>query len=76
MEGLIKMITDKTGISHEHATTAVNTVLTFVKQKLPPGVGDHLDSFIDNDNSKDAGSAGAGGLADNLKDKLGGLFGK
>ena len=74
MEHLIKSISDKTGISEENATTAVHTVLSFIKDKLPPGIGEHLDSFIKDDHL--AGSNDNGGLVGSLKDKLGGLFGK
>lgn len=71
MEALIKMVAEKTGISTEQATTAVDTVMGFVKDKLPGGFGDQLESLLGN---ADAGSLGD--LADGLKDKLGGFFGK
>ncbi len=74
MEPLIKLVAEKTGISHEQATSAVNTVLNFVKDKLPAGIGQQLDGFI-NDGDK-TGSTGTGGGIDSLKDALGGMFGK
>ncbi len=70
MEALIKMVSEKTGISHEQAATAVNTVVNFLKDKLPAGVGQHLDTIVNSENSS------GGGIADNLKDKLGNMFGK
>jgi len=39
MEALIKMVSEKTGISEAQATTAVNTVVTFLKDKMPAGIG-------------------------------------
>ena len=73
MEALIKLVSEKTGISHDQATTAVHTVLNFVKEKLPPGIGQHLDGYVnDNKNS----STGGGGIVNDLKDKMGGIFGK
>jgi uncharacterized protein (DUF2267 family) len=71
MEALIKMVTDKTGISHEQAATAVTTVISFLKDKLPGGLGEQLDAYV-----KDGNGSSVGGIADSLKDKMGGLFGK
>jgi nucleoid DNA-binding protein len=36
MDDLIKLVAEKTGISPEQAKTAVETVMGFVKEKLPP----------------------------------------
>lgn len=70
MEQIIKMITEKTGISTEQATTAVNVVTDFLKDKLPAGMGNQLDGLLKGDTSS------LGDLAGELKDKLGGMFGK
>ncbi|MGV8880334.1 MAG: hypothetical protein ACOH2A_15040 [Sphingobacteriaceae bacterium] len=71
MQQLIKLVTEKTGISTEQATTAVNVVTDFLKDKLPAGLGSQLDSLLS------GGDTGApGDLADGLKDKLSGMFGK
>ncbi len=71
MEQLIKLITEKTGISNEQAATAVNVVTGFLKDKLPAGLGSQLDGLLN------GGSAGSvNDLADGLKDKIGGMFGK
>lgn len=61
MEQLIKMVTEKTGISAEQAKGAVETVLGFLKDKIP-GVGGQIDGLL---------SGNLGGLADMAKDKLG-----
>ena len=37
MQALIKMVSEKTGISEAQATTAVNTVIGFLKDKMPAG---------------------------------------
>lgn len=71
MESLIKMVSEKTGISNEQATTAVETVVGFLKDKLPGGFGDQIASYLNN-----ADTDALGGLADGLKDQLGGFFGK
>ncbi len=61
MEQLIKMVADKTGISPDQAKGAVDTVLGFLKDKIP-GIGGQIDGIMGGD---------VGGLADMAKDKLG-----
>jgi hypothetical protein len=62
MDELIKLVTQKTGISEAQAKTAVETVVTFLKQKLPAPLASQVDSAL------------AGGMP-NLG-ALGGLLGK
>ncbi|WP_020470551.1 DUF2267 domain-containing protein [Zavarzinella formosa] len=66
MEELITMVAQKTGIPPEQAKAAVETVLGYVKGKLPPAVGGQIDQFL----------SGGNGTLDDLKSKIGGLFGK
>lgn len=61
MEQLIKMVTEKTGISPDQAKGAVDVVMGFLKDKIP-GIGGQLDGLMSGD---------LGGLADMAKDKLG-----
>lgn len=68
MENLIKTVCEKAGISEEQAKSAVETVVNFIKDKLPAGFGDQVDNFLK--------SGPAGDIADNLKDKVGGFFKK
>lgn len=70
MEQLIKMISEKTGISETQATTALHTVIGFLKDKMPAGIGSQVESFIK------GGSGSLGDMAGGLKDKMGGMFGK
>ncbi len=69
MDELIKQVSQKTGISEAQAKVAVETVLNFLKDKLPQPIAGRLDDIV----------AGAGDLdLDNLGDLakgLGGLFG-
>ena len=66
MEQLIKMVSEKTGISTEQATTAVKTVMDFIQDKLPAGLKGSMDSLL----------SGGGNMAEGIKDKIGGMFGK
>ena len=68
MDSIVKLVAEKTGISESQAKVAVDTVAGYLKTKLPAGVGSQVDSFLGGSGSS------AGGLADGLKDGLGGLF--
>ena len=68
----IAMVVQKTGISNDQATTAVHTVISFLKEKLPAPLASQLDSLV-------AGGAAAsmlGGLAGGAGSMLGGLGGQ
>lgn len=71
MEELIKQIVSKTGISEAQARSAAETVVGFLKSKLPDAVGGHIDSAL-------GSAAGALGGLDigSVTSSLGGLFGK
>lgn len=66
MDELIKLVTQKTGLSPELARKAAETVLGFVKAKLPPAVASQIDSLIAGESP-----GGLGGLAGGLGDLLG-----
>ncbi len=61
MEQLIKLVTEKTGISADQAKGAIETVIGFIKDKIP-GIGGQIEGLM---------SGNLGGLADMAKDKLG-----
>jgi uncharacterized protein (DUF2267 family) len=63
MNDLIKLVAQKTGLSEEVAKVAVETVVGFLKDKLPPPIAKQIDSDI------------SGNTAD-LLSGLGGLLGK
>lgn len=62
MDELIKLVSQKTGISNEQAKQAIDTVVGFLKQKLPAPIGAQIDTVL------------KGGMPD--LGALGGLFGK
>lgn len=69
MQELIKVVTEKAGISEGQAKTAVETVVNFLKDKLPGGIGGQVESFL----SGQAGTVGT--VIDTVKDKASGLLG-
>ena len=62
---LVKLVSSKTGLNEEMATLAVDTVIGFLKQKLPPELSGQLDSLL-------SGQESSSGILDAVK----GLFGK
>ena len=69
MDELVRQVTQRTGISEEQARTAVETVVGFLKERLPAPIAAQVDSVIG------GGAGAAGGLADKAGDMLGGLGG-
>ena len=65
MDELVKMVADKVGITEAQAKQAVETVLGFLKEKLPEPIAGQLDAVLDGDVS---------GLGD-LAGGIGKLFG-
>ena len=68
MDELIKQVTAKTGISEDQARSAVNTVLDFVKGRLPAPIAGQIDNAI-------SGEGGMGGTLGDMASKAGGLLG-
>jgi len=63
VEELIQKVSEKAGITGEQAKSAVNTVMDFIKNKVP-GIGDKIKDMI-------AGGGGDGGMVDNIRKKMG-----
>jgi len=63
MDELIKLVAQKTGIPEAKAKVAVETVLKFLKDKLPDPIAAQLDGLL------------AGGSPTDLLGSLGGLLG-
>jgi hypothetical protein len=64
MDELIKLVSQKTGLPDNKAKIAVDTVVNFLKQKLPPGMAGQLDAVL-----------AGGAIPDDLTKGLGGLLG-
>ncbi len=63
MDELISMVVKKTGISQDQAKMAVQTVVQFIKEKLPAPIAGQIDGILKGGSLKDAAG------------KLGGLLG-
>jgi len=68
MEELIKMVSQKVGISESQAKSAVDTIVSFLKDKMPGGIGSQVESFISGNSSS------VENAVDGLKEKASGLF--
>jgi hypothetical protein len=66
---LVQLIQEKTGISEEQAQGALNTVVGFLKERLPEPIAGQIDGLISADISGAADQFGS------LAAGLGGLFG-
>lgn len=68
MEELVKLVSQKTGIPENTARQAVDTVLGYLKERLPDPIAGQVEALL-----------AGGGLPDDLGDiakGLGGLLGK
>ena len=65
MDELIKQVTKKVGISEDQAKQAVETVLGFLKDKLPAPIASQVEGVLSGGGTPDVGDVGK---------KLGGLF--
>lgn len=75
MEELIQTISEKAGITADQAKSALEAVLAHFKDKLPMGIGEKLESFLQNGTSSaEDGAAKSTDFLGGLKEKLEGLF--
>jgi hypothetical protein len=70
MDELINRVTTKTGLSPDQAKAAVESVVGFLKEKLPAPLANSLHSLVSG--VEDSGE----GLASKTTAALGNLFGK
>ena len=66
MDELVKMVSEKTGISEEQAQQAVKTVVGYLKDKLPKPIAGQIDKALS------GGQVDADELSKGLGDLLGG----
>ncbi len=68
MEELVREVTQKTGISEQQAKGAIDTVIGYLKGKLPGPVASQLDAVL--------AGGGSGGTAQDMLGGMGGMLGK
>jgi hypothetical protein len=71
MDEIIQRLIERTGLPEDKAATAADTVIGFLKEKLPAPVASQIDKVIAGDES--------GGIADRLRgmgSNVGGMFGR
>lgn len=71
MQELINQVAQRTGIPADKAQTAVDTVVGYLKQRLPNPVSSQLDNAV----SGKSGGEG-GGLGEAARSAAGGMFKK
>ena len=70
MDELVNQVVQKTGISQDQATQAVQTVVGYLKDKLPGPVASQLDSVLGGQ-----GQSSYGGIMGQAGQAIGGMFG-
>ncbi|MDR1679944.1 MAG: hypothetical protein LBR81_09260 [Prevotellaceae bacterium] len=75
---IVKMVAKKANLSESVAQTAVDTVLNMLKDKLPPSIGDALNTYLASSGTKGSAKSKNSALGElgNVAGALGGLFGK
>ncbi len=68
MNELVKLVSEKTGLSEDMSKKAAETVLDYLKNKLPAPIASQIDGLLR--------SGSAGSSANDLVSGLGGLLGK
>jgi hypothetical protein len=85
IDGLVKEISERTGLPHDKAEQAARAAIDFLDGRLPPPIGGNLHRLTGEGGAQGTGgtggtggAAGAGGLPDlgDIAGTLGGLFGK
>ena len=65
MDELVKMVSEKTGLSEEMSRQAVGVVIDYLKDKLPAPIAGQIDNYLGGEGES---GGGLGGM-------VGGLFG-
>jgi hypothetical protein len=68
MHELIQQIVERTGISEETATKAVDTVVDYIKAHAPAPIASQVENYLSDEGATSAAGAATGAL--------GGMFGK
>jgi uncharacterized protein (DUF2267 family) len=69
MDQLIDMVAQRTGLPRNQAEQAAQVVVGFLKDRLPGPIGSQIDSVL-------SGGGASGGVAGQVQQGLGGVFGQ
>ncbi len=73
MDELISNVTQKTGLSPEQAKSAVESVLEYLRTRLPAPIADHLNSMM---SGGTAVTESGSGILGSAASAIGNVFGK
>jgi uncharacterized protein (DUF2267 family) len=68
MNELVGLIVEKTGVSEESATQAVEVVMGYLREHLPVPVAAQIENYLSGE--------GTGGAIEGVKELMGRMFGK
>ncbi len=68
MKKVVDLVANRAGISESQAKTAVDTVASFIKDRLPAGMQSQVNKYLNEDENPSDRTAGMG-------DKLGDILG-
>lgn len=71
MDELVNFVSQKTGLPAEQARMAAETVLNFLKTKLPPPIAGQIDSALGESGSDGSGGGQMSGVAQGIGSLLG-----
>ena len=74
MNEMIQRLIDRTGLPEDKAMMAADTVLGFLKEKLPGPVGAQIDGLM-NGGGNGSGGSGLADKAAGIGKGMGGMFG-
>ncbi len=72
MDELVELVMERTGLPEDQAKQAVETVIGFLKERLPAPIAGQVDAALENEAMMDQ----AGKFLDEGAKGFGGLFGK
>lgn len=69
MNEVIQRLIERTGLPEAQAAAAVEVVIGFIKEKMPPAIGSQIDGLV-------SGESGAMDKLGGIGASLGGMFGR
>lgn len=76
MNEIIQRLIERTGLPEDKAAEAVETVMSFLKEKLPSPVASQIDSLMSDESGIGRQLGGMAGQLGGMGANLGGMFGR